>query len=100
MIEKTPLEWLSERYNYINWLRNRDEISAGVADKLRESSLEEAKVMEEFHLKGEFIKLLDSMIASENVELGKLHFLNTLGRETHANNKYCLAIVKSLIEGI
>lgn len=42
--------------------------------------------------------LLDQMIKEENEALGKVGFYNQYGRETHANNKYCLAIVKSLIE--
>ena len=42
--------------------------------------------------------LFDQMIKEENEALGKSGFYNQYGRETHANNKYCLAIVKSLIE--
>lgn len=42
--------------------------------------------------------LFDKMIKEENEALGKVGFYNQYGRETHANNKYCLAIVKSLIE--
>lgn len=40
--------------------------------------------------------LFDQMIKEENEALGKAGFYH--GRETHADNKYCLAIVKSLIE--
>jgi len=42
--------------------------------------------------------LIDQMIKEENEALGKVGFYNQYARETHANNKYCLAIVKSLIE--
>ena len=42
--------------------------------------------------------LFDQMIKEENEALGKAGFYNQYGRETHANNKYYLAIVKSLIE--
>ena len=42
----TAVEFLAERYNYINWLRNRDEISAGKADEWRAKFLKEAKEME------------------------------------------------------
>lgn len=42
--------------------------------------------------------LFDQMIKEENEALGKAGFYNQYNRETHANNKYCLAIVKSLIE--
>jgi hypothetical protein len=42
----TAVEWLAERYNYITWMRNRDEISACTADEWREKFLQEAKAME------------------------------------------------------
>lgn len=43
-------------------------------------------------------KLLDEMIKEENELLGKAGFYNQYARETHANNKYCLSIVQSLIK--
>lgn len=46
----TAVEFLAERYNYITWMRNRDEISAGTADKWRAKFLKEAKEMEEQQL--------------------------------------------------
>jgi len=46
----TAVEWLAERYNYITWMRNRDEISAGTADKWRAKFLQEAKEMEQEQL--------------------------------------------------
>ena len=46
----TAVEFLAERYNYITWMRNRDEISAGKADEWRAEALEEAKGMEEQQL--------------------------------------------------
>ena len=42
----TAVEFLAERYNYITWMRNRDEISAGTADEWRAKFLKEAKEME------------------------------------------------------
>jgi len=48
---KTPVEFLAEKYNYITWLRNRDEISASTADEWREKFLKEAKEMENQYLK-------------------------------------------------
>jgi hypothetical protein len=50
MFPKTAVEFLAERYNYITWMRNRDEISAGIADELRAKFLKEAKEMEEQQL--------------------------------------------------
>lgn len=46
----TAVEFLAERYNYITWMRNRDEISAEKADEWRAESLEEAKEMEKQQL--------------------------------------------------
>ena len=46
----TAVEFLAERYNYITWMRNRDEISAGTADEWRYKFLKEAKEMEEQQL--------------------------------------------------
>lgn len=53
--EKTPVEWLSEKYSYVDWLRNRDEISAESADKQRKSYLEQAKEMEKNHGRNYFV---------------------------------------------
>ena len=46
----TAVDFLAERYNYITWMRNRDEISAGTADEWRAKFLKEAKEMEEQQL--------------------------------------------------
>jgi hypothetical protein len=46
MSKQTAVEFLAERYNYITWMRNRDEISAGTADEWRVKFLKEAKGME------------------------------------------------------
>lgn len=42
----TAVEWLAEKYNYVTWMRNRDEISAGLADEWRKHYLEQAKELE------------------------------------------------------
>jgi hypothetical protein len=42
----TSVEWLAEKYNYVTWLRNRDEISSEAADEMRKRYLEQAKQME------------------------------------------------------
>jgi hypothetical protein len=42
-IEQNSVEWLAEKYNYVTWMRNRDEISAGMADEWRKHYLEQAK---------------------------------------------------------
>lgn len=47
MEKQTAVEWLAEKLEYVNWMRNRDEISAGMADEWRKHYLEQAKAMEE-----------------------------------------------------
>ena len=42
----SAVEWLAEKYNYVTSMRNRDEISAGLADEWRKHYLEQAKEME------------------------------------------------------
>ena len=42
----SAVEWLAEKYNYVTWMRNRDEISAGMADEWRKHYLDKAKEME------------------------------------------------------
>ena len=46
MSKQTAVEWLAEKYNYVTWMRNRDEISAGTADEWRKRYLDQAKEME------------------------------------------------------
>jgi hypothetical protein len=71
MSKQTAVEFLAERYNYITWMRNRDEISAGTADELRAKFLKEAKEMEKeqiikAHLHGVFHKFDNPNDASDN----------------------------------
>lgn len=46
----TAVEFLAERYNYITWMRNRDEISEATADEWRAKFKKEAMEMEEQQL--------------------------------------------------
>jgi hypothetical protein len=57
-MKQTAVEWLAEKYNYITWMRNRDEMSAGTADEWRAKYLEQAKEMFEEQIK-------DAIIISE-----------------------------------
>ena len=45
-MKQTAVEWLYEKLEYINWMRNRDEISSGMADEWRKHYLDQAKAME------------------------------------------------------
>lgn len=49
-MKQTATEWLAEKYNYVTWLRNRDEVSAEQGDRLRKLYLAEAKKREESNL--------------------------------------------------
>jgi len=70
MKKQTAVEFLAEKYNYITWLRNRDEISAGTADEWRAKFLKEAKEMEKeqivkAHLHG-LIHVFDNPITASD----------------------------------
>jgi hypothetical protein len=59
-MKQTAVDYLSEKYNYITWLRNRDEISAGRADELRADAYVQAKEMEkqqilDAHMEGHYV---------------------------------------------
>jgi hypothetical protein len=58
----TAVEWLAEKYNEVNWLRNRDEISSKYADELREGFLKQAKYMENEQQQEYFEKGQESII--------------------------------------
>ena len=45
-MKQTAVEWLAEKLEYVNWMRNRDEIFPELADKWRKHYLEQAKEME------------------------------------------------------
>jgi hypothetical protein len=50
-MKDTAVDFLSEKYMYVTWLRNRDEISSEQADKMRAQYLSEAKDMERKQIK-------------------------------------------------
>ena len=45
-MKQTAVDFLSEKYMYVTWLRNRDEKLEGQADKMMAHYLTEAKEME------------------------------------------------------
>ena len=47
MKKKSAVKWLAEKYDYVIWMRNRDEISAGIADEWRKHYLQKAIQMHE-----------------------------------------------------
>ena len=78
--ETTAIEWLSEKYNYITWMRNRDEMSPETADKLRQDYLEQAKQMEKRE------KRLDIISAFESGKLMEKANSNKTGDEYYFCN--------------
>ena len=50
-MKQTAVDFLSEKYMYVTWLRNRDEISAEQADKMIAQYLAEAKEIERIQIK-------------------------------------------------
>ena len=84
----TAVEFLAERYNYITWLRNRDEISAGTADEWRAKFLKEAKEMEE-----------KEMTQEELVEWLKeyrLNLMSLMGQDDYVTGK--LDVIKDVLD--
>jgi hypothetical protein len=55
-MKQTAVEFLSEKYMYVTWLTNRDEITSSDADKMRIKYFEEAKEMEKEQLKEMYLK--------------------------------------------
>jgi hypothetical protein len=53
-MNQTAVDFLSEKYMYVTWLRNRDEISAEQADNMRAQYLAEAKEIERKQIKDSY----------------------------------------------
>tara|TARA_R110000868_G_scaffold28617_2_gene107095 strand:+ start:859 stop:1098 length:240 start_codon:yes stop_codon:yes gene_type:complete len=71
----SAVEWLAEKYNYITWMRNRDEMSAGTADKWREDYLEQAKEME----REQIVNAVDGFPISKRHLDGEEYYKETYG---------------------
>ncbi len=54
MEKQTATDWLAEKYNYITWMRNRDEMSAETADILRAAFLKKANQMGKEQIKAAY----------------------------------------------
>lgn len=65
---KTAVEWLYEKLEYVNWMRNRDEISSGMADEWRKHYLEQAKAMEKEQIIKAFHKQTQKFLDKEEAE--------------------------------
>jgi flagellar biosynthesis/type III secretory pathway protein FliH len=75
MEKQTVTDWLAEKYNYITWMRNRDEMSAETADKLRTQYLEKANQMYKEQIKAAYNKgYQDGDIDSLDAKDGDVQF--------------------------
>lgn len=76
----TAVEWLVEKYNYVTWLRNRDEISPETADEMRKRYLEQANQMH----KEQIIKAwIDAERYNDSISkpLAEKYYNETYGKE-------------------
>ena len=71
---KTAVDWLHQRYMYVTWLRNRDEISAEQANKIRAQYLAKAIEMEKE-------QIIEAWMATDNT-------LQRLSAEQYYNETY------------
>lgn len=81
-MEQSVVEYLADRYNYLIWMRNRDEISAGTADEWRAKFLKEALELE----KQQIIKAYQQGVTDEYGDT--LDFTNDTDAEQYYNNIY------------
>jgi hypothetical protein len=90
-MKQTAVEFLAEKYNYITWLRNRDEISAGTADEWRKKFLEEAKEMDkerimDAHIEGQLVFIEDAYI--DGIRGNPVTFLTNYQAEQYYNETF------------
>jgi Zn/Cd-binding protein ZinT len=87
MEKQTATDWLAEKYNYITWMRNRDEMSAETADKLRAQYLEKANQMHKEQIKAAYNKgYQDGEIDSLDAKDGDVQFFEDA--EQYYNETY------------
>jgi Zn/Cd-binding protein ZinT len=75
--QQTAVDWLFEKYNFITWMRNRDEMSAETADILRAAFLKKANQMGKEQIKAAYNKgYQDGEIDSLDAKDGDVQFFN------------------------
>jgi hypothetical protein len=80
-MKQTAVEFLSEKYMYVTWLRNRDEISAEQADKMRVQYLAEAKEIEKE-------QMCDTWVDSRTFDKGDNYFGKQKSFDEYYNETY------------
>ena len=80
---KTAVEWLAEKYNYLAWMRSRDEISAGLAVEWLENFLEEAKKMEKEQIMDAHISA-GARLEDISIEAAEQYYNETYGKQQNA----------------
>lgn len=82
-MKQTAVEWLAEKYNYVTWMRNRDEISAGLADEWRKHYLEQAKEMEREQIIEAYRKGVEEDVYVNPLKTGTQYFNETFKTKNH-----------------
>ncbi len=77
---KTAVEWLAEKYNYLAWMRSRDEISASLAVEWLENFLEEAKKMEKQQIMDAHISA-GARLEDISIEAAEQYYTETYGKQ-------------------
>jgi hypothetical protein len=73
---KTAVEWLAEKYNYLAWMRSNEDISASLAVEWLNNFFEEAKKME----KGQIVDAVNSQRQLGWDEKGEQYYNETYGK--------------------
>ena len=79
-MKQTAVDFLSEKYMYVTWLRNRDEISAEQADKMRAQYLAEAKALFKYQISISHLEGAQKMHFKE-YQSGDQYYKETYGDE-------------------
>ena len=80
-MKQTAVEWLAEKLEYVNWMRNRDEISPEIADQWRKHYLEQAKAMEKEQIIKAYETAMETDIYNTPLKVGKEYYNETFKSE-------------------
>jgi hypothetical protein len=89
--KETAVEWLAEKYNYLAWMRSRDEISAALAVEWLNNFFDKAKEMEKQQImdaysngaEDEYNYQMDIQGRREDMD-SETYFNNTYGKQQNA----------------
>jgi hypothetical protein len=73
-MKQLAVEFLSEKYMYVTWLTNRDEITSSEADKMRIKYFEEAKELEKQQIMDAYEAAMETDIYNTPLKVGKQYY--------------------------